>query len=169
MSWPKAKCCLTASALALLDISKTTARDALNVLGQVQAQVKAETDRLPSGIKLSLTQDAASVARGRLNLLVTNGLQGLALVFAILWLFFSMRYGFWVAMGLPVSFLGGLFVLGLMGVSLNMISMVGLLIAVGLLMDDAIVIAEKRGTGTERWRERYRSRDERRARYTQSI
>jgi hydrophobic/amphiphilic exporter-1 (mainly G- bacteria), HAE1 family len=133
---------LTASALALLDISKTTARDALNVLGQVQAQVKAETDRLPSGIKLSLTQDAASVARGRLNLLVTNGLQGLALVFAILWLFFSMRYGFWVAMGLPVSFLGGLFVLGLMGVSLNVISMVGLLIAVGLLMDDAIVIAE---------------------------
>jgi multidrug efflux pump subunit AcrB len=64
------------------------------------------------------------------------------MVFLMLWLFFSFRYSFWVTMGLPISFLGALFVLPMMGVTINMISMVGLLIGIGLLMDDAIVIAE---------------------------
>ncbi|MCG8122428.1 MAG: efflux RND transporter permease subunit, partial [Candidatus Thiodiazotropha taylori] len=64
------------------------------------------------------------------------------MVFLVLWLFFSLRYSFWVTMGLPVSFLGALFVLPLFDVTINMISMVGLLIGIGLLMDDAIVIAE---------------------------
>ncbi len=63
-------------------------------------------------------------------------------MFLVLWLFFSFRYSFWVTMGLPVSFLGALFVLPMIGVTINMISMVGLLIGIGLLMDDAIVIAE---------------------------
>lgn len=75
-------------------------------------------------------------------MIVKNGVQGLIMVFLILWLFFSFRYSFWVTMGLPVSFLGALFVLPFLGVTINMISMVGLLIGVGLLMDDAIVIAE---------------------------
>jgi multidrug efflux pump subunit AcrB len=75
-------------------------------------------------------------------MLTRNGVQGLIAVFLILWLFFSFRYSFWVTMGLPVSFLGALFVLPALGVTINMISMVGLLIGVGLLMDDAIVIAE---------------------------
>jgi multidrug efflux pump subunit AcrB len=57
-------------------------------------------------------------------------------------LFFSLRYSFWVTVGLPVSFLGALFILPLIGMTINMITLVGLLIGVGLLMDDAIVIAE---------------------------
>ncbi len=127
---------------AVLDIAKTRAQDILRVLDTVKAFVAAERERAPRGVQLHLTQDRASVVRDRLGMLVRNGGQGLLLVFLVLWLFFSFRYSFWVTMGLPVSFLGALFVLPALGITINMISMVGLLIGVGLLMDDAIVIAE---------------------------
>ncbi|MBF0367866.1 MAG: efflux RND transporter permease subunit [Magnetococcales bacterium] len=127
---------------ALLEIAKTRSQDILNVLASVQNFVEAERLRAPKGIQLTLTQDRASVVQSRLDMLMRNGGQGLILVFGMLWLFFNFRYSFWVSMGLPVSFLGALFVLPLIGVTINMISMVGLLIGIGLLMDDAIVIAE---------------------------
>ncbi|MDJ0740056.1 MAG: efflux RND transporter permease subunit [Gammaproteobacteria bacterium] len=127
---------------AILNVTKTRRQDTLAVYDEVAAFVAAEQTRAPLGIMLDLTQDRSSVVRDRLDMLLRNGVQGLALVFLVLWLFFSMRYSFWVTMGLPVSFLGALFVLPLIGVTINMISMVGLLIGIGLLMDDAIVIAE---------------------------
>ncbi len=127
---------------AILDVSKTRAQDLLATFAAVKAFVAAEAERTPKGIKLGLTQDHSSVVQERLNMLVRNGGQGLLLVFLVLWLFFSIRYSFWVTMGLPVSFLGAFFLLPVMGVTINMISMVGLLIGIGLLMDDAIVIAE---------------------------
>ncbi|MGC1953273.1 MAG: efflux RND transporter permease subunit [Gammaproteobacteria bacterium] len=127
---------------AVLDIAKTRAQDILEVLDTVRRFVAAERERAPRGVALHLTQDRASVVQDRLDMLVRNGAQGLMLVFLVLWLFFSFRYSFWVTMGLPVSFLGALFLLPAVGITINMISMVGLLIGVGLLMDDAIVIAE---------------------------
>ncbi len=127
---------------AILDISKTRSQDILRAYAAVSAFVAAENRRVPPGVRLTLTQDRSSVVSDRLNMLTRNGIQGLVAVFLVLWLFFSFRYSFWVAMGLPVSFLGALFVLPMLGVTINMISMVGLLIGVGLLMDDAIVIAE---------------------------
>ena len=72
-------------------------------------------------------------------MLTINGLQGLVLVFFTLWLFFNIRISFWVAMGLPVTFLLTFFFMKQIDFSLNMLSMVGLLIAIGILMDDAIV------------------------------
>ncbi len=127
---------------AILDITKTRAQDILTAFGAVSDFVAAENERVPPGVRLTLTQDRSSIVSDRLNMLTRNGVQGLIAVFLILWLFFSFRYSFWVTMGLPVSFLGALFVLPALGVTINMISMVGLLIGVGLLMDDAIVIAE---------------------------
>lgn len=127
---------------AVLDIAKTREQDVLDLLAQVRAFVDAEQAITPAGTGLHLTQDRASVVQQRLDMLVSNGVQGLVLVFIVLWLFFGLRYSFWVAMGLPVSFLGALFLMPAFGVTINMISMVGLLIGVGLLMDDAIVISE---------------------------
>ncbi|MDX1655257.1 MAG: efflux RND transporter permease subunit, partial [Candidatus Competibacteraceae bacterium] len=127
---------------ALLQITKTKAEDTLEVVAAVKAFVDRERLRAPPRVAFVLTQDLASIVRDRLTLLVRNGLQGLLLVFGVMWLFFRLRFAFWVAMGLPVAFLGGLFLMGLLGYSINMITMVALLIALGLLMDDAIVIAE---------------------------
>lgn len=127
---------------ALLDVSKTRDQDSLEVMAELDAFLAAERARAPQGVELTVTLDASSIVRQRLTMLLENGAMGLALVFLSLWLFFSFRYSFWVSMGLPVSFFGTFAMMTLFGLSIDMITMVGLLIATGLLMDDAIVIAE---------------------------
>lgn len=126
---------------ALLRIEKSKTEDAIQVALQVKAFVAEERLRYPQ-MTLTLTRDETSVLTDRLKMLVVNGLQGLALVFGALWLFFNIRISFWVVVGLPVSFLGAFILVPHMGLSINMFTMVGLLMALGLLMDDAIVIAE---------------------------
>ena len=127
---------------ALLKVSKNTSDDTLTVYNAVKAFVEQENTLLPAGTSLVITQDSASIVQDRLNLLLTNGWQGLLLATISLFLFFSWRYTFWVALGLPISFVGGLMVMTVAGISINMISMVALLMAIGILMDDAIVISE---------------------------
>ncbi len=127
---------------AILDITKTRAEDSLRTMDALQGFLDAERAQAPPGVTLEITADGVSVVRDRLTLVVVNGLQGLALVFMVLWLFFGFRFSFWVAMGLPVSFMGGVALMGLVGYSLNLMTTLGLLIVIGLLMDDAIVIAE---------------------------
>ena len=76
------------------------------------------------------------------NLLVENGISGLILVVAILFLFLNGRVAFWVTMGIPVSFLATLAVLYMIGGTINMISLFGLIMALGIIVDDAIVVGE---------------------------
>ncbi|HDK38168.1 MAG TPA: efflux RND transporter permease subunit, partial [Thiolapillus brandeum] len=116
--------------------------DTLKVFDAVREFVERENAILPEGTHLTITQDVATGVRDRLQLLLQNGWQGLLLAGLALFLFFSWRYTFWVALGLPVSFLGGLALMVLFGVSINMISLIALLMAIGILMDDAIVISE---------------------------
>ncbi len=127
---------------AVLDVSKTRVEDSLRVIDAIKSFLQHEQSQAPAGIVLEITSDAASVVRDRLELVIINGLQGLALVVLLLWAFFGLRFSFWVAMGLPVSFMGGIFLMWLVGYSLNLMTTIGLLIVIGILMDDAIVIAE---------------------------
>ena len=127
---------------ALLTVIRSRSDDTLNVIDAVHRFVDKENARAPENVRMTLTQDSSSLVRDRLNLLVKNGSLGLVLVMLVLLLFFGTRYSFWVALGLPVSFGGTLFIMSVFGITLDLISMVGLLIAVGVLMDDAIVIAE---------------------------
>jgi hydrophobic/amphiphilic exporter-1 (mainly G- bacteria), HAE1 family len=131
---------------AILDITKTESEDTLEVIDAVNAFLDQERDTAPPGIVMEITNDASSIVRDRLKLLMTNGGQGLILVLLVLWLFFGFRYAFWVAAGLPVSFLGAVVLMVVVGYTINMLTMVGLLIVIGLLMDDAIVIAENIAT-----------------------
>jgi HAE1 family hydrophobic/amphiphilic exporter-1 len=131
---------------AILAISKNTTDDSLRVLSAVEAMLIKERAQLPNGVELSLTQDATSIVKDRINLLATNAWQGLILVFSVMWLFFTFRYAFWVVMGLPVSFLASMYFLNIFGISINMFSMVALLLSLGILMDDAIVISESIGS-----------------------
>jgi len=127
---------------ATLKISKNQKDDTLTIFNAVKQFVEAENSRLPEGTRLVITQDTASIVQDRLSLLLTNGWQGLLLATIALFLFFSWRYTFWVALGLPLSFIGGLVLMSVFAISINMISMVALLMAIGILMDDAIVISE---------------------------
>lgn len=135
---------------ARLAVAKTGEQDVIVVVEAVKRFVEQERRRAPPGVVLLLTRDVASVVSDRLRMLVRNGLQGLVLVFATMLAFFRLRFAFWVAAGLPVSFLAGFYLMGLLGLSINMITMVALLLALGLLVDDAIVIAENVAARVER-------------------
>ena len=147
----EAKTLFNGKPAAILDITKTATDDTLVVIDAVNAFLERERQVAPPGIEMVITNDVSSIVRDRLALLLTNGSQGLVLVLLVLWLFFGFRYAFWVAAGLPVSFLGAMVLMVAVGYTINMLTMVGLLIVIGLLMDDAIVIAEnvatKRGQG----------------------
>ncbi len=127
---------------AILGVQKTTNQDALTVYDTVVDFVQRELEHAPASVDLVLTQDLTSITKDRLSMLLKNAWQGLLLVFFTLWLFLNVRLSFWVTLGLPISFLGAFFILPALGMTINMITMVGLLLALGLLMDDAIVIAE---------------------------
>lgn len=143
---PEDKVLFNGQRAALLEISKTTQQDALRVMDAIRENLKREQQRAPRGVQLQISQDVTSNIIDRLRILMDNGLMGLALVFLTMWAFFSLRYAFWVTMGLPVSFLGAIFVMNLLGYTINMITMVALLVAIGLLMDDAIIISENIAT-----------------------
>ncbi|PID46198.1 MAG: acriflavin resistance protein [Proteobacteria bacterium] len=127
---------------AIVRVSKNRIDDTLTVFGKVKAFVDAENKVLPESTSMALTNDRATIVSERLQLLSKNAFQGLILASLVLFLFFSWRYTLWIALGLPISFLGGLAIMSWLGVSINMISMVALLMAIGILMDDAIVLSE---------------------------
>ncbi len=144
------KILFNAQRAALLQVTKTKSEDSLKVIEAVKDFLDRERQVAGPGVRFELTQDVSSIVSDRLNLLLKNGWQGLLLVFLVMWLFFQIKFAFWVAMGLPVSFLGALFFMAAIGYTLNLITMVALLIALGLLMDDAIVISENIATHVRR-------------------
>ncbi|NOX55535.1 MAG: efflux RND transporter permease subunit [Planctomycetes bacterium] len=126
---------------ALMNVFMTKNQDVIRVADAVKAFVRAERRRCPQ-VDIKITQDGSTLVRDRLVLLVKNAWQGALLVMLTMWLFFNLRLSFWVVMSLPVSFLGAFFLMPHLGLTINMMTMVGLLLALGLLMDDGIVIAE---------------------------
>jgi len=97
---------------------------------------------LPPGVRYGIRNDRSDIYRQRLTLLLKNAFIGLSLVLLVLGLFLEMRLAFWVTMGIPTSFLGAFLFLPLMDVTINMISMFAFIIALGIVVDDAIVAGE---------------------------
>ena len=97
---------------------------------------------LPPGVELVVYDQSWELVRDRIMLLVRNGISGLVLVVLILYIFLAGRVAFWVAVGIPVSFAATLFVLYLTGGSINMLSLFALIMALGIIVDDAIVVGE---------------------------
>ncbi len=97
---------------------------------------------LPDGMRLVVYDEKWSLVKQRIMLLVNNGIGGLILVILILYLFMNGRVAFWVAVGIPVSFAATLMIMYLAGSSINMVSMFGLIMALGIIVDDAIVVGE---------------------------
>ncbi|MCD4690102.1 efflux RND transporter permease subunit [bacterium] len=97
---------------------------------------------LPPGVDVISTVNRAENYEQRLRLLLKNALFGLVLVLVVLGLFLNLRLAFWVTMGIPVSFLGGLLFMPAIGITISMISMFAFIIALGIVVDDAIVAGE---------------------------
>jgi multidrug efflux pump subunit AcrB len=136
---------------AVLDIHKSSGADALRVLDAVEAALEAERAAQAPGLRLVIVQDMTSIIRERLAMLVENGLIGLVLVIVVMSLFFRPAFAAWSAVALPVAMLGAVVAMAAFGLSLNMMTLVALLMAIGLVMDSAIVItdsiAEEAGQG----------------------
>jgi len=126
----------------VLEVSKSLREDSLRVMDELTRLVERERQRMGDGVRLNLTQDMTSIVRDRLQMLVSNGVMGLVLVVLVMGLFFRPRLAMWAVLGLPVAFMGAFFVMGVSGLSLNMITMVALLMAIGIVMDDAVVITD---------------------------
>ncbi len=135
---------------AILKIRKSKTDDILSVAAVIKSFLQQERARRPN-VTLTVLNDMSVLVQDRISLLLKNGWQGCILVFLSMWLFFNARLSFWVVVSLPVSFLGAFAVVPMLGLTINMLTMVGLLMAIGLLMDDGIVIAEniarRRGEG----------------------
>ncbi len=125
-----------------VQVLKTPDQDIIEIADTVNAYVEDIESELPSGISAAIFFDQSKMVRSRIDLLVRNGRQGLILVFLALWLFLQLRLSFWVSMGIPISIMGGLWVLSINGDSLNMISLFAFIMVLGLVVDDAIIIGE---------------------------
>ena len=102
-------------------------------------QIMAE---LPPGIEVSVRNDRSEIYDQRVGLLLKNGFIGLLLVLLLLALFLEFKLAFWVTVGIPTAFLGAFLFLPWFGVSINMVSMFAFIIALGIVVDDAIVAGE---------------------------
>lgn len=125
---------------AVLRIEKTAAEDLLAIVSEANDYVA--TAQVPEGFELVTWGDVSEIVRDRMDLLLRNGCQGMILVLLILAVFLDVRLAFWVAMGVPLSILGaGVFMLW-DDQTMNMLSMFAFIMALGILVDDAIVVGE---------------------------
>jgi multidrug efflux pump subunit AcrB len=125
-----------------LQVNKSSDEDLLQIVEEVRAYIEKKQAEMPEGYSLVPWFDTSFEVRDRLNLLTRSGLFGLLLVFIALSLFLDIRLAFWVALGIPVSLLGTCAVLYSQGHTLNMLSMFAFVMALGIVVDDAIVIGE---------------------------
>jgi multidrug efflux pump subunit AcrB len=114
----------------------------LGVADAVREAMLVIESELPPGVTWNIRRDMSDIYGQRLRLLGKNAAIGLALVLAILGLFLEFKLAFWVMMGIPISFMGGLLLLPGMDVTINMISMFAFIVALGIVVDDAIVAGE---------------------------
>ena len=126
-----------------LSLHRTENSDSLEAANIFRQWLEDVRPTLPEGIVLMPFNERWERLSDRINLLVKNGLGGLALVVLILFLFMSGRVAWWTAVGIPVSFMAALAVFYLVDGSINMISTFGLIMALGIIVDDAIVVGEE--------------------------
>ncbi|MFN3661152.1 efflux RND transporter permease subunit [Yoonia sp.] len=123
-------------------VQRSATGDAIGLQRSVERVAAEMQTSLPNGVTIQLTNARAEQITGRLDILVRNGLTGLALVVALLFLFLNARTAFWVAFGIPVAMLAAVALMYAAGITFNMISLFALIITLGIVVDDAIVVGE---------------------------
>ena len=125
-----------------LRIFRVGKQSPLDISDKVNAYVEDASASLPEGITMTIWQDSSYYLEGRLEMMIRNALQGLLLVFLVLSLFLRPSLAVWVALGLPISFMGAFATMGLVGASINLVSLFAFIVVLGILVDDAIVVGE---------------------------
>ncbi|KZW99261.1 acriflavine resistance protein B [Pseudoalteromonas luteoviolacea] len=127
---------------AFIEVYRIGQQSAIEVADKVKNYIEKRQDSLPYGYELSYWDDDSVIVKKRIATLTSNALQGGILVLALLTLFLRPAIAFWVFIGIPVSFMGAFIALPLFGMSLNIMSLFGFILVLGIVVDDAIVTGE---------------------------
>ncbi|MBI9018096.1 MAG: efflux RND transporter permease subunit [Phycisphaerae bacterium] len=125
-----------------ITVYRVGSQDALDVADAAKQYLQENKDNLPAGLEISITKDRSDILKSRISLLTRNGRMGLVLVFITLALFLDLKLAFWTTMGIPISFMGALMIMPTMDVTINMITLFGFILSLGIVVDDAIVVGE---------------------------
>jgi len=127
---------------ALVDVYRVGQQSAIDVADKVKNYLQGAGELLPETVTLTAWRDRSKIVKKRLGTLSDNAIQGGFLVLLLLTLFLRPAIAVWVCIGIPVSFMGALLVMPLFGVTLNIISLYGFIVILGIVVDDAIVTGE---------------------------
>ena len=126
----------------LVSVFRTGDQAALDVAAQVKAYVERAQARMPEGVSVTIWQDQSKVLNDRLSLLLRNGFTGFCLLFLVLALLVKLRLAFWISLGIPISFLGAIWLMPSLDLSINLMSLFAFILVLGIVVDDAIVVGE---------------------------
>ncbi len=125
----------------VVTVNNTLEEDMLSITAEVKEYVE-EFNKKHTEVQATITRDASTTLNDRIDLLTSNGLSGFIIVCITLALFLNWRLAFWVAASIPVAFAGMFLVAAWIGLSINVLSLFGMILVIGILVDDGIVIAE---------------------------
>ena len=125
-----------------LQIYRIGDQSPLEIASAVKNILSESEASLPPGVQFRIDSNTAEDYRDRLSLLAENGVLAIIIVLFILTLFLEYKLAFWVMMGMAIAFVGSMLFLPLFGLSINMISMFGFLVVLGIVVDDAVVVGE---------------------------
>ncbi len=126
----------------LIHVYRVGRQSALEIATAVEKYLARRQRTLPAGVHFTLANNDARFLRGRLDTLLHNGWTGFVLVFIVLAMFLRLRLAMWVSLGVPLAFLGALWMLPVFDVSINLISLMAFIVVLGIVVDDAIIVGE---------------------------
>lgn len=127
---------------AFIDVYRIGQQSAVEVADKVRQYIEDKQPLLPEGYELSYWDDDSQIVKNRIATLGGSALQGGILVLLLLTLFLRPAIAFWVFIGIPVSFMGAFLAMPFFGVTLNVMSLFGFILVLGIVVDDAIVTGE---------------------------
>ena len=125
-----------------VEVMRIGQESAIDISDKVREYVANAHNRFPDGIELNIWKDESESIRGRLDTLISSLFQGGILVMIILGIFLRPQVAFWVVLGIPVSFAGGVLLMPFFGVTANIMSLFGYILVLGVVVDDAIITGE---------------------------
>jgi HAE1 family hydrophobic/amphiphilic exporter-1 len=126
----------------IVQVSRTSEQDVIEIARLAKTYAQNQRPEMPEDIDIAVWANISTMVEDRINLMLRNGLQGILLVFIALALFLNFRLAFWVALGIPISFMAAFMVLNALDQTINMISLFAFIMTLGILVDDAIIIGE---------------------------
>jgi multidrug efflux pump subunit AcrB len=126
----------------MITVMREGAQNAITIGNRVKTYISDTNTRLPQGVRLDFLNDRSKIVKGRIELLWQNAKSSLILVFLCVGLFLRIEHVFWVAMGMIMSFLGAFALMPILDITINLSSLMGFILVLGIVVDDAIVISE---------------------------